>query len=749
MSPIEKTGKLLRRLGRLARPSPFKVGLLTIAVSLLPIFWEAPIFQNFVRSVDYRMQDFMFMLRQKLGENPRPTGKIVIVDIDEKSLAREGQWPWPRNRMGELLRRIGTDNPLVIGLDIVFAEPDRTSLKAILPQLRRFGMQDAVIPPEALDHDAALGEAIADTPTIVGYYFLMEPDDTKPGAALPLPEFSIPTASLDAEMLRLSDFPRAYRPVLNIPAVSDQALSEGFFNVVSDVDGIVRRGDFFIRFGDILYPSLALEMLREGVKAKPELVFSKNLGITAIQLGRPRVPVNRECQMSLNFRGGPRTFSYVSAVDVLRKRVAKGTFDGKYVLVGTSAIGLLDLRATPLSQAFPGVEINATIIDNVLAGDFMVYDQALDAAIALTVIVLCGLLLNAALAYLGPRLGALAGGLIVAGLALFDYRYLFLHRHLVGITLPLGSLLVLFVAVTVANYFFEGRRKRFIQGAFSHYVSHKVVSTLLKHPEKLSLDGEEKVLTILFSDIRGFTTISEGMGARQLSQFLNEYMTVMTDIVIADNGTVDKFIGDAIMAIWGAPLDDPEHACNAVTAALEMIAALKRLAPAWQARGLPQIDIGIGINTGLVRVGNMGSSTRFDYTVLGDNVNLASRLEGLNKQYGTHILITAATRDALERRVFCRPVDRVRVKGKAHPVDIYEPLCKAPAPPDLVRESERFAEVLALYRSGEFGRAKQLLTVLHDETPRPLYALYLSRIEKLEEQPPPADWDGVTTFTTK
>ena len=731
------------------RPSSFKVGLVVIAVCCMPLFWESRAFHGFVRSVDYRAHDFMFRMREMTLGPMSCTGKVVIVDLDEKSLAEEGQWPWPRDRVACLLRAIGSDGPKVIGLDIVFAERDRTSLTVLLPRLQALTGAEVVLPAGVGDNDVLLGEAIAETPTIVGYYFLMESDGLLRDRDFPLPEFSFRLESIEEGMLRLSDFPVAYRPVLNVGPVCDEALSEGFFNTVSDVDGIVRRGDLFIQFRDTLYPSLALEMLREGAGTDPELVFSESIGVSAVQLGQTRIPVNRQCQVSINFRGGPRTLDYVSATDVLRRRIPEGYFADKYVLVGTSATGLLDLRATPISRAFPGVEVNGTIIDNVLAGDFMVYDQAMDASLSFTVLLVCGLLLNAVLAYMGPRTGALTGALILLGLVAGNYRHFFLNHRLVGMSLPLGALVVLFIVVTVANYFFEGRRKRFIQGAFSHYVSDNVVTALLKHPEKLTLEGEEKVLTVMFSDIRGFTTISEGMDARQLSSFLNEYMTAMTDVVMEHHGTVDKFIGDAIMAIWGAPLDDPDHAVNAVDAALRMLVSLGTLAPMWTARGLPEIDIGIGVNTGRVRVGNMGSRSRFDYTVLGDDVNLASRLEGLNKEYGTHALLTEATRNAIEGKIFCRPVDRVRVKGKVKPVDIWEPLCVEPAPASLIEETGRLSDALAAFRERDFSHAKGIFVSLNEKQPEALYQVYLTRINLFESVPPPPGWDGVSTFTSK
>lgn len=730
---------------RILHFSSFKMGIIIVLMSSVVFFRGGREMQDLLRSLDSRINDSMFRIR---GAIPT-SGQVCIVDIDEKSLEKLGQWPWPRSMVGRMVNNIGRDDPLAIGFDVVFAEPDRTSLKRILPRIRELTGKDIELPENVADNDWVLGEAIANTPTIVGYCFLMEDDGLKTEAHIPCPEFSISFNTLSDDIRIYSkEIAKPYRAVLNIEAVGGEALSEGFFNTLPDIDGTVRRSPLFMLYEGTLYPSLTLEMLREGLKETPEL-FSSGYGIGGMRMGDRTIPLGPDAQLALNYRGRPMTFPYYSAADVIAGELPEGTFADKYVLIGTSATGLLDLRATPFSSVCPGVEVNATIIDNVLSADPMHHNQIVDQLLTLAVIIVGGILLTALLAYTGPNSGAVAGIVMITGILLGNYYLFFLNNQMVGTVYSVGTLVVIFLGVTVVNYFLEGRKKRFIQGAFAHYVSDKVVSTLIRNPEKLSLEGEEKVLTIMFSDIRGFTTISESMGAKELSSFLNVYMTAMTDIVMAHNGTVDKFIGDAIMAIWGAPLDDEEHARHGVSAALGMIRELKKLRVGWQQQGLPFVDIGVGLNSGLVSVGNMGSNTRFDYTVLGDNVNLASRLEGLNKPYGSHILISEATLDMVKNHFFCRPIDQVRVKGKLEPVAIYEPLIELPASAEMIAETARLEEGLDAYRTRRFEDGLRIFTELKEASPQMLYDVYLERIEHFLVEPPPEDWDGVYTFKTK
>jgi adenylate cyclase len=731
-------------------PSAFKVGLLVTAAACCVLPLPAPLLHHLIESLDCRLHDLMFLAR---GRQPG-SGQVVIVDIDAPSLEELGQWPWPRSTVAELVQRISAQKPRIIGFDIVFAEADRTSLKLAAARIAQLTGAPVALPEGTADNDVILAQALGEADTVLGYYFELESEGAAPAARtqpdrLPCPEFSLPVGTID-NLVQQSDFATAQRAVLNLSCLNDTALTEGFFNTVPDLDGVTRRGSLFIRYGAVLYPSMALEMAREGCQAAPELVSNTpGVGVTGMKLGERTLPVTRQGQLCINFRGPARSFTYYSAVDVLRGRCPADALRDKYVLLGTSATGLLDLRSTPFSKACPGVEVNASIIDNLLAGDPLIYDRGLDLGLSVVSAALFGTLLAAGLAFLGPRLGGLCGVLFLVLIGYGNYRLFFLHQRLVGVTYVTGSLLVVFLAVSIANYFFEGRRKRFLQGAFGHYVSEDIVASILEHPEKLTLTGEDKELTILFTDIRGFTSMSETMSARQLSAFLNEYLSAMTDIIMARRGTVDKFIGDAIMAFWGAPLDDREHARHALSACLEMRRRLAELRPEWVGRGLPPVETGIGANSGTVSVGNMGSRTRFSYTVMGDAVNLASRLEGLTKIYGAGILVSAATRQAAGDSFCYRPIDVVRVKGKHEAVALFEPLDEGPLPADRRLELERFETALGLYRRRDFAACHAAFQALQADYPQTLHALYLKRVEIFLRHPPPADWDGVFAFTTK
>jgi adenylate cyclase len=399
--------------------------------------------------------------------------------------------------------------------------------------------------------------------------------------------------------------------------------------------------------------------------------------------------------------------------------------------------------ATPFENSYSGVEVHASIIDNMIADDPFTHDIFTEIGLTYTLIVAGGVVLSLFLAYGGPLTGGIGGLLIIVAVLFGNYQLFFLKNKIVGVVYPFLSFLAIFLTVSISNYFYEGREKNFIRGAFGHYVSPRVVSQLIDNPAKLSLKGEQKNLTVLFSDIRGFTTISEQMSSEQLSFFMNEYLTAMSSCIIAHGGTVDKFIGDAIMAIWGAPLDDGDHAVHALQAAMSMMVQLKRTQQDYARRGLPVIDIGIGINTGNMSVGNFGSHERFDYTVMGDNVNLASRLEGTNKDYGTHILISEFTKEELGAQFFCRFIDKVRVKGKNKAVNIFEPLVEGTPDSALVKEVEVFENAMADYRNQEFAKAQEVIAELYRSNPLRLYAIYLHRINTYLKSPPPNDWDGV------
>ncbi|PLX88436.1 MAG: adenylate/guanylate cyclase domain-containing protein, partial [Desulfuromonas sp.] len=453
-------------------------------------------------------------------------------------------------------------------------------------------------------------------------------------------------------------------------------------------------------------------------------------------------------QMAVNYLGPVGTFRYLSAIDILNGEKLDQLKD-RFVLIGTTAAGLHDLRSTPFSTVYPGVEIHATVIDNLVTGNIMNHELLAERGLTLTLLVAGGLLLSALLAYASPLVGGIGGVLIMTLGLIGNYWFFFRNDLIVGLVYPGVALSAIFLGVTIFNYFSVGREKRFIDLAFSRYISPQVATQLKRDPRRLSLSGTEKELTILFSDIREFTTISERMTAQQLGQFMNHYLTAMGRDILATRGTVDKFIGDAIMALWGAPLDDPQHAQNAVHAALTMQTTLVTLNNHWQESGLPEVKVGIGINTGVVSVGNFGSEERFDYTVLGDAVNLSSRLEGLTGLYGVGIIISEATRQALGDDFFCRKIDRVRVKGKKRPVTIYQPLVAGAPSSELAREVATFEQALELYYDRRFADAVELLEQLQQQSPCRLYSYFIGRTQGFIDTPPSDDWDGVTVHARK
>ena len=740
----------------LLKPTPFKIGCLVILAAALLYYSFGTEKPALLAALDKRVADAMFHWR-----GPEPAGgRVVIVDLDERSLREVGQWPWPRDTVAALLANVGAGGAAAIGLDIVFAEPDRTSPGRYLPELRRrypaaFVEEQlaALLGRGGLDHDQALGETLAELPSVLGYVFQLTDDGLKDPFQTPFPAALIRLDPPEADFNQLTTF-AAYRAILNVDAVA-QGLSEGFFNVFPDIDGIVRKVPMLMKMDGVPYPSLALEAARialeeEGlvIHAEP-MVRNGRRSLLGLSLGNRFIPTDERGQLTVNFRGPAYTFPYISAGEVLRGE-NPAVFQDKIVLLGTSAAGLLDLRATPFGQVFPGVEVHANVIDNLLAGDPLVHDVYTEIGITWLTIIIGGLLLAALLAYAGPLAGGLCAMLLTGGLVAGNYYFFFLNQQLLGVVYPLATLLTVFMVVTLFNYFFEGRQKRFISKAFGQYVPPELVEEMAARPDDLALGGETRQMTVLFSDVRGFTTISEGLEATELTHLMNEMLTPMTRIIHQHRGTIDKYMGDAIMAFWGAPLPDQDHARHGLEAGLAMVAAIPQIQEEFKARGWPPIRIGVGLNSGPMNVGNMGSEFRMAYTVLGDAVNLGSRLEGLTKQYGVDIMVSEYTKELVPDFAY-RELDKVRVKGKDKPVAVFEPLGPAgQLDPAIAAALQRYHQALAHYRRQNFSEAEEIFRALHGEEPgRLLYSLYLERIRHFRENPPPADWDGSFTHTTK
>jgi adenylate cyclase len=730
---------------------------LSLALLLILLGHSAQVYHiGLIDRLDAIFYDAKLRLTMPQGVDER----IVIVDIDEKSLAEQGRWPWGRDRLALLMDKLFSRHGVkLVGFDVVFAEPDISSGIKALESMATRDLRDntafqgvfRAMRPQ-LDYDARFASALKNRKVILGYY-LSNLEGGQSSGALPAPTLPAGTfAGKPVAFTRWQNFGG------NLPTLQRAAAGAGHFNPLVDFDGISRRVPLLAEYGGAYYESLALGMVRALIGFPPVLPgyadpTNDYAGLEWLELaseqGNLRVPVDENVAALIPYRGPQGSFPYISATDVLNERVAVERLKDRIVLIGTTAPGLMDLRATPVATAYPGVEVHANLIAGILDGTIKHKPDYLLAADVLQVFV-AGALMVFLLPLLSPLKATLMGLLAVLGLSVVNV-YLW---HAGNMVLPFANGLVLVTLLYAINmswgYFVESKIKRQFTELFGQYVPPELVDEMAKNPEGYSMAGRKTELTVLFSDIRGFTTISEGLQPDQLATLMNEYLGAMTEVVRKQRGTLDKYIGDAIMAFWGAPVDDPEHAQNAVMTALEMQAALKDLNQRLVAKGWPALKIGVGVNTGVMTVGDMGSPVRKAYTVMGDAVNLGSRLEGITKQYGVGIIVGEGTREKLGKRFVLRELDRVRVKGKAEPVGIYEPLgLEGQVDKETLEQLKLWTQALQAYRAQDWDRAEMLLFNLIRNQPHYLYDLYAKRISHCRQEPPGAGWDGVTTFETK
>ena len=688
--------------------------------------------------------------------------RLVIVDIDEKSLAAEGRWPWSRNRLAAMVDSLFDHYGVkLVGFDVVFAEPEESSGLRVLDELARSGLGDnATFRREfeklrkSLDHDRQFAESLAGRPVILGYFFSGAGLGSEAPQVGALPEPVFRSGQFTGRNIA---FMRASGYGANLEQLQRNALGAGHFNPTIDPDGVVRRVPMLYEYAGDYYEALSLAMARAWIgvdEIRPGYPAQSRAGESYsafewLEVGPRRVPVDRQVQTLVPYRGKQGSYPYVSATDVIQQRADPALLKDKVVLVGTSAAGLLDLRSAPVQNVFPGVEIHANLITGIFDGTLKgnpAYTQGAE----MVILVVAGLAMALALPLLSPI--ASAGFSLVMLAAVIGANLYF--WSIGNLVLPLAAtvlaVLSLFAFNTLYGFFIESRGKRQLAGLFGQYVPPELVDEMSESLEGISMDSENRHLTVLFSDVRGFTTISEGLNPQELSDLMNAYLTPMTRIIHQHRGTIDKYMGDAIMAFWGAPLADPEHARHALQAAMAMLAELHRMGPEFVARGWPELHIGVGLNTGQMNVGNMGSEFRRAYTVLGDAVNLGSRLEGQTKTYGVELIVSESTRDEVPEYTY-RELDRIRVKGKDKPVTIYEPLCLSE---ELSREAKKelelYHQALKLYRAQNWDMAELQFLNLQKQSPdRALYRVYAERIIYYRQNPPGADWDGVYTATTK
>ncbi|NNF52626.1 MAG: adenylate/guanylate cyclase domain-containing protein [Gammaproteobacteria bacterium] len=709
-----------------------------------------------------QVESFFYDMRVRLTMPGTIDERIVIVDLDDASLQEIHHWPWPRNILADLINRLFDDYWVEsVGFDVLFSEPDDSSALALLRSLcesragdTEFVERECEPRMNELNTDQLFGESMIARDAVLGMVF-----DNSLSDGMPKHIGELPTPILKQEQIADLEVPfitaRGY--VAPLPVLQSQAATTGFFdNPLPDADGVVRRVPLVQRYDGDIYQSLAVALARIRLGNPPlQFVFSSpdparrtGIDLEAIRLGDQRVSVDQNVAVMVPYRGPLGSFPYVSAKDVLQGTADAETLEGAIVLVGTSAAGLLDLRATPVGRIFNGVEVHANIVSGILDGRFKHRPDYTRAVEIFTFFVL-GLLLAVLLPVLSPvwefvLVLFLAVGVLGGNLALWEYY---------DLVLPLAPSILYLLTATFLHlnygFFVESANKRRLSGMFGQYVPPELVEEMDQQDSEISLEGQNREMSVLFSDVRGFTTISEGLSPKELTQFMNDFLTPITEVIHRNRGTIDKYMGDAVMAFWGAPLEDPDHARHALQAALQMNKAMETLSAEFLEMGRPELKIGIGINTGMMNVGNMGSRFRMAYTVLGDAVNLGSRLEGLTKNYGVTTIVSEYTAKAVPDFLF-RELDRVRVKGKKEPVTIFEPV-GLDSEVDAAQKSEldRYHDALKKYLSQRWDAATDELKTLNAEAPRFVYEVYLARIEDFKASPPGDDWDGVYTMTTK
>ncbi|HUS24807.1 MAG TPA: adenylate/guanylate cyclase domain-containing protein [Candidatus Binatia bacterium] len=689
--------------------------------------------------------------------------RIVIVDMDEKTLAARG-WPLPRDVLGQLITQLFDHYRVrVVGFDMVFADVDRTSGIERLEQLA--GGQMADLPGfaervaalrESLDHDKAYADALRGKPVVLGYVLLPAGEagaGEARGALGPVLLDKAARTESGVEFLTMGGYTG------NLTVLQSAAPYGGFFDIATlDDDGQIRRVPLMERFGDVVYPSLALEVTRVAL-GHPAVTLEFDpptarsaLNLERVRIGDVTVPVDASISVMVPYRGRFGSFPYISLADVLEGKADAAALEGAIVLIGTTAPGLKDLRSTPVGQGYAGVEVHANIISGILDGRVNQKAPYYPGMETVMLLLIAGLL-----AWLFPRVspgGAAAfTGCILAVILALGFG-MWHEAHLVmPMGVPMVFTLAVFLTQLLYGYFIETRRARDTAKTFGQYVPKEIVEEIAASGQQISMEGKSKEMTVLFSDVRDFTTISEAFKDKpqELSELMNHFLTPLTQLIQKHRGTVDKYMGDAIMAFWGAPLDDPRHAQHALEAAIELPKAIRALDPIFEKRGWPKLKIGVGLSTGNMRVGNMGSEFRVAYTVMGDPVNLGSRIEALTKEYGAVVMCSEFTRGAGPSDWSFRELDQVRVKGKGQPVALYEPLGpKEALDPEVRQEVARHRGALKLYREQKWDAAEQeFFSLSRGKYPHKVYELFLERIVYYRKNPPGPTWDGVFTFKTK
>lgn len=707
------------------------------------------------QSLDNRVRDFYFNFRGP----EKASDDIVIIDIDERSIKELGQWPWERDKFAQILTNLSQNGAGIIGLDIVFAEADKTSPS-------KFASMWQLDTKNLPDYDLILSQAVANTPTILGYVFDFDADNTHDAPA-------VPAIFIEKNKPHNEFLPKARGVLTNLEIIQKSGYSSGYMNNIPDETGIIRSVPLVIKYQEQVYPSLAFEMYRIATNSQKVILQYGQTGIENISLRQQHIKTDRFGRVHLNFRGPFKSYRYISAVDVYNNTLEKGVLDGKFVLIGTSAYGLMDLRSTPMDSVIAGVEVHANMIDNLLHNDMLIKPSWIEVADIFAIVSIV-FIVTIVFYNLPWILLLLVYTFSLFGLLYLNYYLLFEKYIIINALFPLFSMVLSFIGILAVKYLLESKQKDMIKGKFASKVSASVMEDILQNTDSNTLEGQEKEITVFFSDLRNFTNISESMkDPKSLIKFMNQVMEPMTKIIIEEKGTIDKYIGDAIMAYWNAPVDVKNHADQAVQASLRQLHHLQelneelRLNPEFKnvtlmanQQNIPIVDIGIGLNSGVAIVGEMGSTQRSDYTVIGDPINIGARLESLCKYYNSHLNISSYTKEMLQEKYIFRFLDLVTVKGKLEPLEIWQihnfdnetakPLFYANKE-ELLKELDLYHQAIALYKSEKFTQALALFEEINrweTKSNQKIYDIYIQRCNHYIQNPP-KNFNGIFIHTTK
>ncbi len=746
---------------------PRKVRFLAFGLGLL-VWGLSSRYLPVLNRLELILSDFRFSSRV----SPPPSDKVALVMIDEAALHELGRWPWPRSVFAELVKALDEAGAKVVAFEMAFIEPDTRCSGDMMESLRRAldahgvaapGVKEEISRLEAAaDTDAALARAIQESKSsvILSYLFHERADDL--AVDLSAEERAAQSARIEASRFQITHLPAGklrppvptcYLPQPAVPVLSQATPWAGFLQIWADADGGVRRATLALEHEGAYYPSLAVQAAWQYFGRPFSLgIYGGANEVEQIEIGKGRsVYTSERGEILINYLGGPGTFPRLSVADVIARRIPKGALEGKIVLVGSAAKGLTRDLKTPMSSFHPGVEIQATIIDNLVEGRVLERPSWFDLVDLLILVAMAA----AGSLFLG-RLGVVAELLltVVAGAGYVGVNFWAFQQLGLPLTTlyPVLALVLAYLTLTLSRYLQERDQRQQIEGAFGRYVAPRVIEQMMSNPDQLKLGGEERLITVLFSDLSGFTAVSEKLTPSQMVELMCEYFEEMTARIYEQDGLLKEYVGDEIMAMFGAPLVQPDHAARACKAALAMHARLEQLADHWVSLGRPRLGARWGVNSGVVLVGNLGSSYRYSYGALGDNVNLGSRLEGLNGQYGTRILIGENTRELVGNDFLVREVDTVAVKGKAKGIRVFELLGTVDREllPERIEANGLYAEGLAAYRAGDFTKALERFDRVLALSPADGPAKVMkSRAEGYLEAPPGDDWNGVFVATKK